>query len=100
MESAIATAGESVTEGNNENVKCLLVVILQRRVQSGYKGCNTGNRKKRSTSRAQPGQATCLAVASFLSISCVTSYVATLYISHSQCEVNKKTTLRSSPPFV
>ena len=49
-------------------------------VQSGYIGCNTGNGKKLSSSQAQQGQGTCLADALFLSISCVTSYVAALYV--------------------
>ena len=41
--------------------------------QSGWSGRRTGNRKKRSSSLAQLGQATYLAVASFLSVSCATS---------------------------
>ena len=32
-------------------------------IQSGYIGCNTGNGEKLSSSQAQVGQATCLAVA-------------------------------------
>ena len=44
-------------------------------------GCNTGNGEKLSSSQAQLGQTTCLAVALFLSISCVTSSVAALYVS-------------------
>ena len=47
-------------------------------LQSGYIGCNTGNGKKLSSNQAQLGQATCLADAKFLPISCVTSYVAAL----------------------
>ena len=39
----------------------------------------TGNGKKLSCSQAQLGQATCLAVALFLSISCGQSYVRRLY---------------------
>ena len=49
-------------------------------LQSGYIGCNTGNREKLSSRQAQLGQATCLAVAQFLSVSCVTSTLSALYI--------------------
>ena len=38
--------------------------------QGGWGGWPTGKGKKLSSSQAQLGQATCLAVASFLSISC------------------------------
>ena len=47
-------------------------------LQSRWSGCRTGNGKKLSSSHAQLGQATYLAVASFLSVSCATS---TLYIN-------------------
>ena len=59
-----------------------LHVRLKRRgyVQGDYVGFNTGNGEKRSYSRAV--QASCLAVALFLSISGVESYVVTLYIGH------------------
>ena len=43
-------------------------------------GLPTGNGKKRSCSQAQLGQATGLAVASFLSISCGPSYVRRMYV--------------------
>ena len=49
------------------------------RIQSGWSGWRTGNRKKRSSSQAQLGQATYLAVAWFLSVSCATSTPSTLY---------------------
>ena len=49
-------------------------------VQPADIGWPTGNGKKLSCSQAQLGQATCLAVASFLSISCGPTYVRRLYI--------------------
>ena len=49
-------------------------------IQPADIGWPTGNRKKLSSCQAQLGQATCLAVASFLSISCGQSYVRRLYI--------------------
>ena len=45
-------------------------------IQGGWGGWPTGNGKKLSSCQAQLGQATCLAVAYFLSISCEPS---TLY---------------------
>ena len=48
-------------------------------IQPADIGWPTGNGKKRSCSQAQLGQATCLAVASFLSISCGPSYVRRLH---------------------
>ena len=48
-------------------------------LQSGWSGCRTGNRKKLSSSQAQLGQATYLAVALFISISCATYSPSTLY---------------------
>ena len=44
-------------------------------------GWPRGNGKKLSSSQAQLGQTTCLAVALFLSISCGPTYVRRLYIS-------------------
>ena len=52
------------------------------RVQPADIGLPTGNGKKLSCSQAQVGQATCLAVALFLSISCGPSYVRRLYTPH------------------
>ena len=49
-------------------------------IQSGYLGLNTVNGKKRSSIHAQLVQATCVAVASFLSISCVQPLCTTLAI--------------------
>ena len=49
-------------------------------VQSADIGWQTGNGKKLSFSQAQLGRATCLTVASFLSISFGPSYVRRLYI--------------------
>ena len=48
-------------------------------IQPADIGLPTGNRKKLSYSQAQLGQATGLAVAQFLSISCGQSYVRRLY---------------------
>ena len=48
-------------------------------VQSDYIGCKTGNGEKLSNSQACCLAQLCLAAALFRSISCVTSYVATLY---------------------
>ena len=48
-------------------------------VQPADIGLLTGNGKELSCSQAQLGQATCLAVASFLSISCGPSYFRRLY---------------------
>ena len=42
--------------------------------------CPTGNGEKFSSSQAQLGQATCLAVASFLSISCGANYLLARYM--------------------
>ena len=50
-------------------------------VQGDYVGFNTGNEEKLSCNQAELGQASCLAVAEFLSISSVKSYVDTLYIA-------------------
>ena len=47
-----------------------LLMNLNVIVQGGWGGWPTGNGKKVSISQAQLGQATCLAVAHFLSISC------------------------------
>ena len=62
---------------------CVHIARLVRRyfVQPADIGWPTGDGKKLSSSQAQLGQATCLADAYFLSISCVTSYVATLYLT-------------------
>ena len=48
-------------------------------VQGGWGGWPTGNGKKLSSSQAQLGKATCLAVAYFLSISGATSTPSALY---------------------
>ena len=50
-------------------------------VQCSCSGWPTGNGKKRSRSQAQLGQATCLSVAKFLSISCGPSWARALYIT-------------------
>ena len=51
-----------------------------RALQPADIGWSTGNGKKLSCIQAQLGQATCLAVALFLSISCGPSYVRRLYM--------------------
>ena len=48
-------------------------------IQGGWGGSTTGNGKKLSSSQAQLGQATCLAVAYFPSISCGSSTPSALY---------------------
>ena len=48
-------------------------------IQGGWGGWPTGNGKKLSSSQAQLGQATCLAVSYFLSISCVPFTPSALY---------------------
>ena len=50
-------------------------------VQGGWGGWPTGNGKKLSSCQAQLGQATCLAVAKFISISCGSSTPSALYTS-------------------
>ena len=60
----------------NGNLKNLIL-------QGGWGGLPTGNGKKLSSSQAQQGQATCLAVAYFLSISCGPS---TLYSTQLRSE--------------
>ena len=49
----------------------------EKSVQSGWSGCRTGNGKKLSSSQAQLGQATYLAVAQFIAVSCETSSLLT-----------------------
>ena len=49
-------------------------------------GVDVRNRKKLSSSQAQLGQATYLAVAFFLSVSCATSTSSTLYAPHHKLE--------------
>ena len=54
-------------------------VQVSQPVQPADIGWPTGNRKKLSCCQAQLSQATCLAVAYLLSISCWSSYVRRLY---------------------
>ena len=53
-------------------------------IQGGWGGWPTGNGKKLSSCQAQLGQATCLAVAYFFSISCGPSTPSALYIINIQ----------------
>ena len=72
---------ESILEGRGTLRPRLLSAFagkLEVILQSGWSGCRTGNEKILSSSQAQLGQATYLAVAQFLSVSCVTSTPSTL----------------------
>ena len=58
-------------------------------VQPADIGWPTGNRKKLSNCQAQLGQATCLAVAYLLSISCRPSYVRRLYMGYMYLQISE-----------
>ena len=65
-----------------ENTDILLTTVLEQKLRSLQCSCSgwpTGYGKKRSSNQAQLGQTTCLAVASFLSISCWPSWTRALY---------------------
>ena len=57
-----ASAGERARKGFVGGEKRGIELIRTLHVQSGWSGCCTGNRKELSSSQAQLGQATCLAV--------------------------------------
>ena len=57
------------------DMKCTPSGEVEASLQGGWGGWPTGNGKKLSSSQAQLGQSTCLAVAYFLSISGATSTV-------------------------
>ena len=69
---------QSVPSGNYVDV--VNNGVAQLPVQPADIGWPTGNGKKLSSCQAQLGLATCLAVASFLSVSCGPSYVRRLYM--------------------
>ena len=73
---------QNKAEGGTTKIKVNPTKVLQEMgppVQPADIGLPTGNGKKLSYSQAQLGQATCLAVAQFLSISGGPSYVRRLY---------------------
>ena len=63
------------------HITCCTVSDKSKNVQGGWVGWPTENGKKLSNSQAQLGQATCLAVAYFLSISGGLSTPSALYMS-------------------